>query len=33
LAHYTRHEVAVADKCLTGGGGGGGHHPKRKAKT
>jgi hypothetical protein len=32
LAHYTRHEVAVADKCLTGGGGGG-HQPKRKAKS
>jgi hypothetical protein len=32
LAHYTRHEVAVADRCLTGGGGGG-HRTKRKAKT
>jgi hypothetical protein len=29
LAHYTRHEVAVADKCLTGGGG---SRSKRKAR-
>jgi hypothetical protein len=31
LAHYTRHEVEVADRCVTGGGGG--HRAKRKAKT
>jgi hypothetical protein len=28
LAHYTRHEVAVADKCLSGGGG----RSKRKSR-
>ncbi len=32
LAHYTRHEVAVADRCLTGGGGRG-HRTKRKARS
>jgi hypothetical protein len=31
LAHYTRHEVEVADRCVTGVGGG--HRGKRKAKT
>jgi hypothetical protein len=30
LAHYTRHEVEVADRCVSGGGG---HRAKRKAKT
>jgi hypothetical protein len=29
LAHYTRHEVAVADKCVTGGGG---QRAKRKSR-
>jgi hypothetical protein len=28
LAHYTRHEVAVADKCV----GGGGSRSKRKSR-
>jgi hypothetical protein len=28
LAHYTRHEVAVADKCVSGGGG----RSKRKSR-
>ena len=31
LAHYTRHEVEVADRCVTGGGGG--HRAKRKTRT
>ena len=29
LAHYTRKEVEVADRCVTGGGG---HRTKRKAR-
>ena len=30
MAHYTKHEVEVADRCVTGGGG---HRAKRKARS